>query len=331
MSKWYQGVGNNSDVVISSKVSLFRNFSDIPFPNRMNPEHRKTVNKRAFALIKNSPYAKEFDLITLDSSDASKSLSYAEKLLISDDFANSNNSFLLSKDESVSISLCDENHLKISSFSAGESLEQAYKVANDIDDIFIKNYQIAYNDKLGFLTSSPMNLGTGMCASFILNLQGLESKNSVKRLASLVSKLGVSLTELYTNGAGALYVLSNEITLGISEKGTIDNLNAICNQIIKQERNARENLKNDTDFEDKIFRTLGILKLARKLNKEEFLNSLSLIRLGVSLGYFEYDYKVFGELLHNCFDANLIESSKTDLTESMCDALRAELVREALE
>lgn len=333
MSKWYQGNANNSDVVISSKINLSRNFADIPFPNRMSNEQHKAVNKRVFATIKNSQLGKEFDLINLSAVTSAKAHSYAEKQLINSDFISSreNNSFLLSKNEDISISMCDENHISISVFAAGQDLETAYKKADEIDDIFIKSYKIAFSDRLGFLTSSPVNIGTGLCASFVLHLQGLAGKGAIASLSSMVSKLGVSLQELYPNGAGAFYVLSNQVTLGITEKGAIDNLNAICTQIIKQERNARENLKQSSDFEDKIYRTLGILKLARKLNTEEFLNSISLIRLGISLGYFDYSYELIGDMLYGLLDASLVSDSSIELTKSMCEALRAEKVREDLE
>ncbi len=333
MSRWYQGNGNNSDVVVSSKISLARNFADIPFTHRMSAEQQKTVNKRVFASIKNSAFATEFDLINLSDLSAAKAHSYAEKHLISRDFISdrSNNSFLISKEENLTVSMCDNDHISINSFTAGQDLESAYKLADEIDDIFIKNYKIAYSDKFGFLTSSPVHIGTGLTASFVLHLEGLASKGAIYSLSSMVSKLGVSLQEMYENGTGAFYVLTNQVTLGISEKGAIDNLNAICNQIVKQERNARESLKESADFEDKIYRTLGILKLARRLNKEEFINSISLIRLGISLGYFDYSYELIGNMIYNYLDASLVSESDIELTKPMCEALRAQKVRESLE
>ena len=33
MSKWYTAQGNNSDVVVSSKIRLARNLADAPFQN----------------------------------------------------------------------------------------------------------------------------------------------------------------------------------------------------------------------------------------------------------------------------------------------------------
>ncbi|MFR5876987.1 MAG: ATP--guanido phosphotransferase [Eubacterium sp.] len=333
MSKWYQGEGKNSDVVLYSRVRLARNLADSPFPNRMNKDIRRTVSKKIYATIKSSDLANEFDMINLADVSKAKAFSYAEKQLISNEFAKSReqSSFMLSKDESVSIMLCEEDHIKINSFAAGQDLNEAYKKANKLDDIFIYGLHLAYTDNLGFLTSSPINLGTGLKASFALHLPALSQKNALYRLSSMVGKLGLSLRELYPNGAGDIYVLSNQVSLGISEKSAIDNVNAICDQIVKQERAAREELKENIDFEDKIYRTLGILKSARRLELNEFLDNLSLVRLGISLGYFDLEYKVIGDMLYTLQNATLLDSAQADLTELMCAKLRAQIVREKLE
>jgi protein arginine kinase len=333
MAKWYQGNGKNSDVVMYSKVRLVRNLADTTFPSRMSRELRKSVAKKIYATIKSSELANEFDLVNLADATDIKARSYAEKGLISKEFANQkdNASFMISKNENVSIMLCEEDHICISSFVAGQDLEEAYSKADKIDDIFINGLKLAYDDKLGFLTASPINLGTGLKVSFVLHLPALAQKDALYKLSSMVGRLGLSLREMYPDGVGNMYILSNQVSLGISEKSAIDNLNAICEQIIKQERNARELLKESYDFEDQIYRTMGVLKMARKLDSKEFLNSISLIRLGVSLGYFDLSYEDIGDLLYTLQDATLIDSAKADLSESTCEKLRAQLVREKLD
>ncbi len=333
MTKWYQGEGNNSDVVLYSKIRLARNLADSPFPNRMNREIRKSVSKKIYATIKSSELANEFNIINLAEVSSAKAVSYVEKQLISPSFAKNkdNASFMISSNEDISIMLCEEDHIKINSFEAGQNLQAAYEKANRLDDIFIKNLKLAFSEKLGFLTASPINLGTGLKASFVLHLPALAEKNAIYRLSAMVSKLGLLLRPLDKDEAGDMYVLSNQVSLGISEKSAMDNVSAICDQIVKQERAAREELKENIDFEDKIYRTLGILRMARKLELNEFLNYLSLVRLGISLGYFDIDYAAIGDMFYTMRDATLIDSAKAELTESMCKKLRAQLVREKLQ
>ena len=331
--RWYQSDGNNSDVVLFSKIRLARNLADAPFPERMSNEVRKSVSKKLYAAIKSSALANEFDIINLSDIKTAKAASYCERQLISKEHLKNKEwaSFMLSKNEDVSIMLCEEDHIRISAFEAGQNLDAAYRKADELDDVFISKLKLAFSEKLGFLTASPINLGTGLKASFALHLPALRQNNSINRLSSMVGKLGLSLRELYKGGAGDIYILSNQVSLGISEKSAIDNVNAICDQIVKQERAARETLKENIDFEDKIYRTLGILKTARRLDSDEFLNSLSLLRLGVSLGYFDIDYKTIGDMLFSLQNASLIDSAEAELTQSMVEKLRAQIIREKLE
>lgn len=333
MSKWYQGQGNNSDVVLYSEVRLSRNLADAPFPSRMSEEIRKSVTKKIYATVKSSPLATEFDLINLAEVSPAQAQAYAEQRLITREHLKNRDkaSFMLSKNEDVSVLLCEEDHIKINAFAAGQDLAEAYRKADTLDDIFINAFKIAYSDKLGFLTASPMNLGTGLRATYALHLPALSRTNSLYRLSVMVAKLGLSLRELFKGGAGDIYLLSNQVSLGISEKSAMDNLAAICDQIVKQERAAREELKQNIDFEDRIYRTMGILKSARKLEQEEFLNSVSLARLGAAIGYLDISYETVGDMLYSMLDAALIASSEADLTQEMLAKLRAQLVRERLE
>ena len=314
MSKWYTAQGNNSDVVVSSKIRLARNLADAPFPSRMSNEVRKMVCKKIFASIKNSPLAGEFDLTELQSMNDLKKVSMAEQGIISPEFAKQNGfgSVIVSKDESVSIMLCEEDHIGLSAVSSGQSLEEAYKKADELDDILINNLKIAFSEKLGFLTSNPMNLGTGLKASFILHLPAISAKGMILSLTNMVSKLGFDVKPVYSDNSD-FYELSNRITLGITEKSAIDNLNSICEQIVKQERAYREELK-----------------MARKLTAKEFYSLISLVRLGISMGSFDEKYETVSRLLHDVGTATIMSESDEGLTVDDTEKIRAQYVRESL-
>ena len=322
MSKWYNAQGNNSDVVMSSKIRLARNLADAPFPSRMSNEIRKSVCKKIFAAVKNSPVAGEFDLIELQSQNDLKRISMAEQGVISPEFAKQNNfgTVLVSKNENVSIMLCEEDHIRLSVFAAGQNLEEAYQKADKLDDILIDNLKIAFSERLGFLTSNPMNLGTGLKASFILHLPAISAKGMILSLTNMVSKLGFDVKPVYSDESD-FYELSNRITLGITE---------ICEQIVKQERTFRQELIEYEDFEDKIFRAMGTLKMARKLTSKEFYSLVSLVRLGISMGSFDENYETVSKLLHDVGTATIMSASDEGLTVDDTDKIRAQYVRESL-
>ena len=334
MNRWYSQNGNNSDVVLASKIRLSRNLADVAFPCRMTDEQRKNCCKKIFAAIQNSELAGEFDLIELDKLSVLEKISLAEKGIISVQMAKQERygAVLVLKDESVSIMLCEDDHITLTAFAPGQDLKKAYSVADRIDNVLINSLKIAFNEKFGFLTSNPMSLGTGMKASLVLHLPAISENGMVPLLKNTITKLGFDVIRLY--GESGFYELSNNITLGITEKSAIDNLNAICAQITKQERAARQSLNGYDEYMDKLYRAMGTLKMARQLSAKEFYSLISLVRLGVSLHVFDdndvNEYEVIGELMHRLGTATIISEAKNKLTADEANRLRAQYVRERL-
>lgn len=330
MEKWFNGKGNDNDIALFTKVRLARNLADAPYKSKMSRDIRKNTVKKLYASVKNSDLAGDFSLIDLTNSSQIKALSYAEKQYISPEFAAERGSFLLSADEDISVMLCEEDHIRITSFEAGLNAEAAYNKADKVDNVFINNMKIAFDDRLGFLTANPINLGTGLKVSVALHLPALKANNAVEGLASMVGKLGLSLRKLYGE-KGAFYLLSNQISLGITEKAALDNITAVARQIIKRERALRDVIKNSEQWEDILYRSAGTLKMARKLEFSEFLELISNVRLGVALGIFEMDMHNIGTLIHNSADGTVLTDYNSEEEPELAPRLRANSVREKLE
>lgn len=329
MAKWYNGGGADNDVVLFSKIRLARNLSDTPFKSRMSREIKKNTVKKLYASVKNSDIAGDFNIVDLSAQSAVKAVSYAEKQLISPEFAKEKGVFLLSSDESVSVMLCEEDHIRITAFAGGLATEKAYESADKTDNVFINNLPIAFDEKLGFLTASPINLGTGLKVSVALHLPAIKSNGGMPRLASMVGKLGLSLRSLYSE-KGAFYLLSNQISMGITEKAAIDNINAVAAQIIRQERNLRDVMKNSEIWEDKLYRSMGTLKMARRLDFSEFIELISDVRLGISLGFFDENLFDVDFLIHNLADGTVLSDNDSEDSPELSSKIRAEIIRNKL-
>lgn len=329
MARWYNGGGADNDVVLFSKVRLARNLSDTPFKSRMGKEIKRNTVKKLYASVKNSDIAGDFNIVDLSTESAVKAVSYAEKQLISPEFAKEKGVFLLSSDESVSVMLCEEDHIRITAFAGGLATEEAYRCADRIDNVFINSLPIAFDEKLGFLTASPINLGTGLKVSVALHLPAVKSNGGIPRLASMVGKLGLSLRSLYSE-KGAFYLLSNQISMGITEKAAMDNINAVAAQIIRQERNLRDVMKNSEVWEDKLYRSMGTLKMARRLDFGECLELISDVRLGVSLGFFDENMFDVDFLIHNLADGTVLSDNESEAAPELSSKIRAEIIRNRL-
>ncbi|MBQ3988475.1 MAG: ATP--guanido phosphotransferase, partial [Ruminococcus sp.] len=255
-----------SNVVISTRVRLARNLKNYPFPCKLSQQGREEVIEKVRDAVKNgnSVLADDFSYIKMSELDPRQSVSLVEKRLVSPEFVSdtAGRALLLSSDERLSIMLNEEDHIRLQVITPGLSLEQAYDTADKLDTLLDERLDFAFDEKLGYLTQCPTNLGTGMRASVMLHLPALEKSNAISRIAGNLSKLGLTMRGAHGEGTepqGALYQLSNQVTLGISEKAAIENLKNITAQLAAQEEQARERLCKSVDVQDTIARSLGIL------------------------------------------------------------------------
>lgn len=215
--------------------------------------------------------------------------SLVEKGLIDEFTANNENtSILINDDENICIILNSEDHFEIQVFTSGMEIENAFNLAKEIDEKFDKSFDIAKSKKYGYLTSSPINVGTGLNAECIVHLPGLVKTGNIRKISHNVDNFGLSFEEVYSNrntSIGDIYKVSNKQTLGISEETIISNLKAITDKIIEQERQARKILgKNQIELEDMVYRDFGILSNARKIKWQEAMELLSNVKMGTDMG-----------------------------------------------
>ena len=335
LKKWYEKAGSCSDVVCSTRVRLARNLRQFPFPSRATDKQREAVEEKVkeALLSGNSILSREFRFIPLESASEEEAVSLVERHIVSPEFISDRRgkAVLISEDESISIMINEEDHLRIQVLKEGLSLKEAAETADRIDTLLSETLDFAYDPEFGYLTQCPTNLGTGMRASVMLHLPALTENGAMPRISSNLSKLGLTLRGTYGEGSkivGALYQLSNQITLGLSENEAIENLRSITAQLMEEERKARSQMSENIGWRDKIDRAAGILKTARVLSSSEFMELLSYIRIGLSTGVLQgVAIEELNALMVNVQPATLMAKAGKQLDENQRDVLRATMAR----
>ena len=332
MSSWYNEISKDDNVVVSTRIRLARNLSGIPFPSRMTAEQLEELKQRVKNAISesNTPFAKSLKYIDMNAVPELEINAMVERHIISPEFAAKvkDRAIILSEDESISIMIGEEDHLRIQVLLGGFQLEKAYDIAERLDTLLYDNLHFAFDDELGFLTECPTNLGTGLRASVMLHLPVCETTGDITTLSENINKIGFTVRGMYGEGShssAALYQISNQITLGISEKNAIDNLKIITTQLIEKEQLSRKNLER-VKLEDTVFRALGTIKGSRILNGREMMNLLSRIKLGVSMGILETDKNPFAILVEN--EPFMLMRKYGEMSPEERDIKRAKALRE---
>lgn len=335
MSKWYIGNSEKCRVVVSTRIRLARNLEEYPFPAKLDAAGKSQVNNLVRdALLGNCD--EDLSYIEMENLTRAQAVSMAERHLVSPEFASEvkGRALLLSEDESVSIMLCEEDHIRLQVMEAGLALDSAYARADSLDNAIASKLKLAFDERIGFLTQCPTNLGTAMRASVMLHLPALAKSGQITKIAATVSKLGLIIRGAYGEGSspnGDMYQLSNQVTLGISEETALSNLKSIAQQLVAQELSLREQMLKNPVWEDKIFRALGILKNARLMSCEEFMQLSSLVRLGAAEGLLDVSLEALSELTVDMQPATINAREGKTLDASERDAIRAKAVREALD
>lgn len=333
MKKWYEEPGEQNDVVLSTRVRLARNLFDYVFPSRLDAAGRAKVIEE----IKSAVFEDFSDLSFVDMSTLSRlqAISLAERHVITPEFVSekAGRGLIVSEDESIGIMLCEEDHIKLQVVKSGLALEEAYEVADSIDSALDRKLNYAFDEKIGYLTSCPTNLGTAMRASVLIHLPALTACGQISRLANMVSKLGLNISGAYGSRSqplGDIYTISNQITLGITEETAISNLKSIVLQLVSQEKSAAERVLKNPSEEDKIYRSLGVLQNARLVGTNEFMELISSVRFGAANGLIDIPMDVINTLIIEMQPATISAADESIDSVSLRDAARAKSVREAL-
>lgn len=333
--KWYEKAGPDSDVVCSTRVRLARNLNRFPFPERATLEQKEEIRNlvKDALLSGNSILSREFRFLLLEDMDEGTAVSLVERHIVSPEFISDRQGrgVLIAEDESVSIMINEEDHLRIQVLREGLSLKEAAETADRLDTLLGETLSFAFDPEFGYLTQCPTNLGTGMRASFMLHLPALQESGSMPRISANLSKLGLTLRGTYGEGTkvtGALYQLSNQITLGLSENEAIENLSAIAGQLIEEERRLRRQMSKNLLLQDKIARAAGLLGSARVLSTAEFMELLSYVRFGIAEGLLQgVAPEELNALCVQAQPATLMVTHGQKLSENRRDAVRAQLSR----
>lgn len=336
LSSWMRDGGPEADVVLSTRTRVARNLNNVPFPHVASDADLKGVVDTVRDALKRSPALAGLYMLDLAEVSLLDRQILVEKHLVSPQHIGQvkNRAVVLRKDEVVSIMINEEDHIRIQTIFPGFQLERAWELCSEIDDGLERGLDYAFDEKIGYLTACPTNVGTGLRASIMMHLPALAMTNQVGRVLSSVSHLGIAVRGLYgegTESSGNIYQLSNQVTLGRTEQDILENIKGVARQIIDQERGARGYLLRETrkQLEDRVYRAYGILANARMITSEEALRLLSDVRLGIDTNLIPgIDRKIFNELMVLTRPAYLQKLMGRELSPPERDVERASFIRE---
>ena len=291
---WLDASGPLSHIVLSTRIRLARNLTQVAFAGRASPEERRRVLQAVDAAWPRCASVKGGVQILLDDLDGGERQVLHERHLVSKELmasaegrpGHSASAVILAGTLGAMVN--EEDHLRLQTLHSGFALQPAYAELDRFDGELGAVLPFAFHGEFGYLTACPTNAGTGLRASVLIHLPGLVLTKEISKVLQGLAQVGLTFRGLYGEGSevvGNFFQLSNQTTLGKSEEELLDHLGKIVKQVAAYEEQARQVLLRDaaTIIEDKVWRAYGTLRHARSLAFEELMNLLSGVRLGVGL------------------------------------------------
>ena len=282
-------------VAVSTRIRLARNFKDYPFPGRLLKDKHAAEQAHEIVRLIAAELEKieDFALYEMNAVSEERAAFLTERYLISRDLIRNRaiSAALVSHDESISVMLNEEAHVREQYFTHGFDLKRAYERIAGIDDVISESIPFAFDDTFGYLTACPTNLGTGLRASVMLFLPAVSRRGYMRTVMPQLTRLGLTVRGAFGEGSGSegdLFQVSNEVTLGVSEGDILSVVEQSVGYLVEMEllERARMKAEENVALEDRVRRAYGVLTNCRVLDEREFMRRVADVKLGIALGYF---------------------------------------------
>jgi len=335
---WMGADGDLSEQVISSRIRLARNLARMPYPSISNAQQQAEVVDAVTSVLDTAEPFQGGTFFRARELEPTNRQLLVERHLTSPEFMRDNTDLgvYIAADELLSVSVNEEDHLRIQVLTSGLSLSSALERAQQADTTLDASLTLDFDREFGYLTACPTNVGTGLRASVLVHLPALVLTREIDSYLTRLSKLGFVARGYYGEGTdvqGNLFQVSNQTTLGRTETEIVQSLEKIVKQLVEHEGEAERTLARDarTELEDRVWRAYAVITHARMLASGEMMNLLSAVRLGVGMKILPpIPLPTLNELLILTQPAHLQEVGGGQLSTEARDARRAELFRERL-
>lgn len=340
MLKWFEQTDSGRTGIVSSRIRLVRNWQDYQFPGKLGEKESGEMVRRLEFGLKDlgEEEGRHFEFSMLGDLEDLDRAALRERRVLNSAVVSKKTpaGLLLSDNEDTGIVLGGDDHVRIQVLGVGLHLEELWERADRIDDYINERFAYAFDDRYGYLTSFPTNVGTGLRASVVIHLPMLSQGRKFSSLINEMSRFGAVIRGVYGEGEdnfGSLFEVSNQKTLGQTEREIIDTVSKAAIQLTNQEMQVRKLSlqRHRIEREDEVCKSYGVLKYARRLTSRDAMIFLSQIMAGLADGLIATEEAVsVYRLMLGIQPANLQKLSDRPLSKEELDGARAEFIRREL-
>lgn len=334
IANWIFNKGAEDNIVLYSKVSIYRNLENIRFHHHMDKNEFDKVDSILQKNIEDSNL--NLTKIKLANIKPCEIKILKENLTIPKKRNLLNATLYTNEKRSTSILINSNEHLEIQTIARGLELKNCFKTANDIENKLDEKIDFAFDKKFGYLTSSPQKIGTAMNLTVSISIPAIlwKTPENIDYFINKFSKLGFDLSLLSIGKKNIpILTITNKVMIGIKEKDILKKTLDIVYDILDKEKNIRNRIKKlyKIKIEDRICRSKAILSSAKILNYGEIIKYSFWLRMGLyydmlkDIKIDDLYYMLFATKNNHLQIQNINNGKEKNIKE-----IRANIVREIL-
>lgn len=310
-SRWQE---STHSVWIGSTLTLYRNFGKYKFPGALDHSRKEQIISLVYEILKSCPSLKEPALFLSQQLGPLEKEFLFEHFLATTNFyeAHGGEGFITDQEGDFLAVVNLGDHLQLELTDTEQEIEKTWERLVKIEQHICKSVDFAYNPRFGFLTHNPEYAGTGLIIRLFLHIPAIIHTGELPEILEKELEEEVVATGIQGSSSemiGDLILAQNSCTIGLTEEYLLTTLRMWATKVIVAEVAIRKKLKNngDVQLKNKVARALGLLTHSYQLETVEALNALSLVKLGLELGWIKGDQPLnFYQIVLDCRRAHLI-------------------------
>lgn len=329
---------NDNSVWLASTISLMRNIEKYKFPGKLDTDRRQQIVALVGKELQNVEPFQQALLIKAEELTSQQKEYLMEHFLTYQSFqqAHMGEAFLLDPRGDFAAIFNLHNHIHLELIDIKGDLENSWNRLVRVETALGKGVNYSYSSKFGFLTSDPYQCGTALQVMVFLQPSALIHLGKIDDLLEKIADESYAITGIQgspTDIIGDVLAVQNNYTLGLTEENIISSLRSFTTKLLVEERAARSSLKQDQNvlIKDKISRAYGILVHSYQIEAVEALNAISLLKLGLDLGWLKgLTNQELNHMFFNCRRAHLMSLFQEKIAQEEIMHKRAEYIHNTL-
>ncbi len=326
---------HSHNVWLASTLSISRNLGKFKFAAQLDKVRQQQVISLLWEGLKTAPTLQTPTLYRAEELTPLQKEYLMEHFLIQEGFhkAHAGEGFAIDAEARFLAAMNLQDHLLMQFIDTQQEIEKSWNALVKLEEHLGSTVDFAFHPRFGFVTADPNQCGTGLFVTLFLHIPAVIHLGELPELLEKEREdevESIGLQGKTSEMIGDILVAHNTCTVGLTEEYLLTTMRMWATRAVVAEISLRKKLLRGEgeQIKNRVARALGLLTHSYQLEVVEALNALSLVKLGVEIGWIGAPEGLnLNQILFNCRRAHLMEALKEEVAIPELPRRRAEYLQ----